>query len=114
MDIFFLFLSVSLETTWGFIGQTSSCRIWWAGGNSFKIGCMFPEEEFGFRQNLVLVPAPGTRSRAVGTGQGCAPRDPGRPRCEDLPDVSETGSRGPQIRNALAGKESLALPQVAQ
>ncbi|XP_035744732.1 forkhead box protein L2 [Egretta garzetta] len=28
-----------LETTWGFISQTSSCRFWWAGENSFKISC---------------------------------------------------------------------------
>lgn len=69
---------MSLETTWGFISQTSSCRTWWGGGNSFKISYTLPEAEFGFRQNLVLVPAAAHGAGRQAPRPRRAPREPVR------------------------------------
>lgn len=83
MDVFLLFLSVSSESTWGFISETS--RIWGAGGNSFKRRCMVPEAEFGFQQNLVLVPAPAHEQGSGHRGQAVHRGNPPAPCRGDLP-----------------------------
>ena len=108
MDIFFLFLPISLETTWGFISQISSCRIWWAGGNSFKISCTLPEAEFGFRQNLVLVPDPAHGGGRRAPRLECAPREPARsPLRGPARSPEERESKNTEHERAAQGRGAL-------
>lgn len=48
------------------------------GENSFKISCLLPEAEFGFRQILVLVAAPAHGAGRRAPKLGCAPGEPTR------------------------------------
>lgn len=116
MDIFFFFLSGSLETTWGFISQTSSCRFWWAGGNSFKISCALPEAEF---VRLSTKPRAcsrlSTRSRAAGTGAGLRPAGARPlPAAGTCPASPVAGAEGRRAGTRRGGEGALLSPQVAQ